>query len=103
MELNPIGTTINSSNTVTQIMRKMETKDTGIASVPSVDQIPNQVNKTVEISKDPPTTVLKYTNELTKQVELQIPSEVSLRLYKANEDFKNRIQDIRDAIISIKI
>lgn len=69
---------------------------------PILNQPASQLNRTFEISKDPPTTVLKYTNELTKQVELQIPSEVSLRVYKSNLEFIKRTEDSKHTI-SIKV
>jgi phosphoserine aminotransferase len=50
-------------------------------------QSPAQINRTIEISKDPPATVLKYTNEATKQVEFQVPSETALRVYKEIRDY----------------
>jgi uncharacterized FlaG/YvyC family protein len=38
--------------------------------------------KSYEVLEDPPATVLKFVNQETKQVDAQIPSEVSIRVYK---------------------
>ena len=54
---------------------------------PMVDRSPAQINRSYEMSKDPPITILKYTNTLTKNVELQIPSETSMQIYRATQQY----------------
>lgn len=50
-------------------------------------QPPAQLNKTYEISKDPPATVLKFTDPETKQVIMQVPNEASIRAYQGIQAF----------------
>lgn len=78
-----------SANTA-EVIRKTDEKIEPTASkVPNPDynKSPAQVNKSFELRQDPPTTVLKFTNEATKQVELQIPSEVQIGIYKDMQKF----------------
>lgn len=84
MKLNPT----QSTTAVEAIRKTVEKLDVQAAKVnPNLNMSPAQINRTVEISRDPPMTVLKFTNEQTKQVELQIPSEVQIRIYKDTQRF----------------
>jgi hypothetical protein len=40
------------------------------------------INRSYSVQKDPPATVLRFVNKETNEIEEQIPSEVSLRVYK---------------------
>lgn len=89
MKINP-----TQSGNALEAIRKTVDKLDVVASKgnPNFNQSPAQINRSVEISKDPPVTVLKFTNEQTKQVELQIPSEVQLRIYKDTQRFLQQQQ-----------
>lgn len=84
MKLNP-----TQSGTPLEAIRKTEVKleVQAVHGNPDFNKSPAQINRSVEISKDPPVTILKFTNEQTKQVELQIPSELQLRIYKDTQRF----------------
>lgn len=56
-------------------------------SRPAVEQTTQKLDKTYAIEKDPPTTVLRFTDSKTKEVVLQIPSQVSINTYKDVQRF----------------
>ena len=65
--------------------------DTKAAPTKQVEQPTNAVSKKYEISSDPQLTILKFSDERTKEVVMQIPSEVSIKIYKqVNEFLRNR-------------
>jgi hypothetical protein len=49
-------------------------------------------DRAYEVLDDPPATVLKYVNRKTKEVEYQVPSEVSLKIYKQMLGFIEKIR-----------
>lgn len=88
MQLNLIQGATNAMALINQITSKYDAEVAQSAKAsPNLSVSPAQVNRSYEISKDPPITVLKYTNAVTKQVELQIPSEMSIQIYKETQRF----------------
>ena len=55
----------------------------------SQEPIPTTETKRWEVQNDPPATVLKFMNE-RREVELQVPSEVQLRVYREVQKFLNK-------------
>ena len=100
MKLNPTQSA-TPLEAIRKTVDKIEVK-AGEAAV-NLNMSPAQINRTVEISKDPPVTVLKFTNEQTKQVELQIPSEVQLRIYKDTQRFLAEQQKKEEPVIMIRV
>jgi hypothetical protein len=88
MQLNLIPAAANATTVVNQVAAKMEPATSSAQKVaPNLSMSPAQINRTFEISKDPPVTILKYTNAVTKEVEMQIPSEASIQIYKETQRF----------------
>lgn len=87
MKLNLIPNIPNSTALVNHVAAKIEPAASAVKAAPNLSMSPNQINRTYEISRDPPMTVLKYTNTVTKEVELQIPSETSIQIYKETQKF----------------
>lgn len=85
MQLNLIPAASNATAAINKVAAKIEPKIEQAA--PNLSRSPAQINRSFEISKDPPVTILKYTNTLTKEVEMQIPSEASIQIYKETQRF----------------
>lgn len=102
MKLNLIPDAPNSITAINQVAQKIEPLASTVKEAPNLSMSPAQINRTYEISKDPPVTVLKYTNTTTKEVELQIPSQVSLEVYKATQEFIKQ-QEEKKNFVSIKV
>ena len=92
---------VNSAEMIANILRHVEATPS-VKVTPDPGMSASQINRSIEISKDPPATVLKYTNMVTKQIELQIPSEVSLKLYRLNQAFIESQQQIQNSV-NIKV
>jgi hypothetical protein len=58
--------------------------------VPAVVKTESSSVRQYERMNDPPATVLKFINNETKEVEGQIPSEVSLKIYKQMIQFMEK-------------
>ena len=100
MKLNPTQST-TAIEAIRKTVDKIEIQAAKIN--PNLNMSPAQINRSVEISKDPPVTVLKFTNEQTKQIELQIPSEVQLRIYKDTQRFLAEQQKKEEPIVTIRV
>jgi uncharacterized FlaG/YvyC family protein len=88
MQINPIPAATTLMSLTNHTAAKLDNDTLASAkSNPNLNMSPAQINRTYEISKDPPVTVLKYTNTTTKEVELQIPSATSLQIYKETQRF----------------
>lgn len=87
MQLNLIPNVSNATAMVNHVAAKIEPAASTVKSAPNLSMSPAQINRTFEISKDPPVTILKYTNTVTKEIELQVPSETSIQIYKETQKF----------------
>ena len=70
---------------------------------PALIQPPAQLNRSYEISNDPPTTVMKFTDPETKQVIMQVPNEASIRAYQGIQEFLKKQDEINKAAVKIVI
>ena len=86
MKINPT----NAATTTEAIKRTVEKLEVPANKNPKLNMSPAAVNRTYEMSKDPAVTVLKFTNSVTHEVELQVPSEASLRIYKDMQKFMDQ-------------
>jgi hypothetical protein len=103
MQLNQIPTAPNAAALVNHIINKLSPATLAVEKVsPDINRSPAQINRTYEMSKDPPVTVMKYTNSVTHEVELQIPSEASLQIYKDVQRFIKQQQE-QSAIVNIQV
>ena len=59
---------------------------------PVVKTESSSVRRSYERLDDPPATVLKFINDKTREVEGQVPSEVSLKIYKQMLEFINQVK-----------
>lgn len=78
------------SSTAIEAVRKIADKvepTTAVRPHADFNQSPSQINRSYEMIKDPPGTVLKFTDATTKEVILQVPSEQSIKTYKAVQEF----------------
>lgn len=82
MQINPIPAAATITSLVNQITSKLDPRAYKAATSPNLSMSPAQINRSYEMSKDPPVTILKYTNSVTHEIELQVPSEESIRLYR---------------------
>lgn len=57
-----------------------------------------QIDRTFELSKDPPTTILKFTDARTKEVVLQIPSAESIKAYKDIQRYLKQQDEVKQAL-----
>lgn len=73
------------------------------SGAPVLNQPAAQLNRAYEISKDPPGTVLKFTDPTTKEVVLQLPSEASINVYKSTQAYLEKQNAISQAIIKIVV
>ena len=83
----------DSSNAVGAIMRVMDKVEATAVKKAAVTLAasPAQLNRSYEVQQDPPVTVLKFINPSTKEVELQIPSAVSIKLYQEMQTYMERL------------
>ncbi len=87
MNINPIPAAATITSLINQITNKLDPKAYKAMTAPNLNMSPAQINRSYEMSKDPPVTVMKYTNTVTHEVELQVPSEASMRLYRDMERY----------------
>ena len=100
MQLNLLPNAPSAIAMVNHVAAKIETVAAAVKDTPNLSMSPNQINRIYEFSKDPPITVLKFTNSVTHEVELQIPSEASIKIYKETQKF---IADQAKRIESVNI
>ena len=102
MQLNQVPAAYNAMTLVNNIINKLSPATNAVEKVsPDLNRSPAQINRTYEMSKDPPVTVMKYTNSVTNEVELQVPSEASLQMYK---DMQRFIQQHKQAaVVNIQV
>ena len=78
MKINPIDTPVQ----IQELISRVETpkQEFKLPDTPAVQ-------RQFEIRQDPPVTVLKFSDEKTKELLMQIPSEISIKTYQQVDAF----------------
>lgn len=101
MQINPIPAAATITSLINQVTSKLDPQAYKAAISPNLSMSPAQINRSYEMSKDPPVTVMKYTNSVTHEVELQVPSEASIRMYRDIERFMAQHSGKPDPTVNI--
>ncbi len=81
MKINPIDTPVQ----IQELISRVETPKQEF-KMPETPVVQRQF----ELRQDPPLTVLKFSDEKTKELLMQIPSEISIKMYKQVDEFLKR-------------